>query len=139
MRNVRFRETRNAKWNVCALWNPFNSLRGGIRPYAPPQATAEAAASVTPQEDVVEAVMAPVRLGGPRVSHGRGIFVWDQDGNKYIDGSGGPAGVFALGHAHPEARRVGQPSIASRKTALGGRVAPLLSKSGCIFSPQEFP
>jgi acetylornithine/succinyldiaminopimelate/putrescine aminotransferase len=65
-------------------------------------ATAEAAASVTLQEDVVEAVMAPVRLGGPRVSHGRGIFVWDQDGNKYIDGSGGPAGVFALGHAHPE-------------------------------------
>ena len=47
-------------------------------------------------------VLAPVRLGGPRVSHGTGIYVYDQDGNKYIDGSGGPAGVFALGHAHPE-------------------------------------
>jgi adenosylmethionine-8-amino-7-oxononanoate aminotransferase len=47
-------------------------------------------------------VLAPVRLGGPRVSHGIGIYVFDQDGNKYIDGSGGPAGVFSLGHAHPE-------------------------------------
>ena len=29
----------------------------------------------------------------------------------------------------------GQPSIASRKKALSGRVTPLLSKSGCISSP----
>ena len=47
-------------------------------------------------------VLAPVRLGGPRVDRGEGVFVWDQEGNRYIDGSGGPAGVFCLGHAHPE-------------------------------------
>ena len=46
--------------------------------------------------------MIPHKSGRPRVSHGKGIYVWDQDGNKYIDGSGGPAGVFCLGHAHPE-------------------------------------
>jgi adenosylmethionine-8-amino-7-oxononanoate aminotransferase len=37
----------------------------------------------------------------PKVSHGQGCYVFDQDGKRYIDGSGGPA-VFSLGHAHPE-------------------------------------
>jgi adenosylmethionine-8-amino-7-oxononanoate aminotransferase len=37
----------------------------------------------------------------PKVAHGQGCYVFDQDGKRYIDGSGGPA-VFALGHAHPE-------------------------------------
>jgi hypothetical protein len=35
----------------------------------------------------------------------------------------------------PRARRAGQPRIASRNKALGGRVAPLLPKSGCIPVP----
>jgi adenosylmethionine-8-amino-7-oxononanoate aminotransferase len=39
--------------------------------------------------------------GLPRVSHGRGSYVWDSDGKQYIDGSGGPA-VYALGYGHPE-------------------------------------
>jgi adenosylmethionine-8-amino-7-oxononanoate aminotransferase len=39
--------------------------------------------------------------GLPRVSHGRGSYVWDSDGRQYIDGSGGPA-VYALGYGHPE-------------------------------------
>ena len=27
----------------------------------------------------------------PRISHGRGVYLWDTDGRQYIDGSGGPA------------------------------------------------
>ena len=37
----------------------------------------------------------------PKVSHGRGCYVFDTSGKQYIDGSGGPA-VFSLGHSHPE-------------------------------------
>jgi len=37
----------------------------------------------------------------PKISHGRGSYLFDTDGRQYIDGSGGPA-VFCLGHAHPE-------------------------------------
>ena len=37
----------------------------------------------------------------PKVAYGQGCYVFDQDGKRYIDGSGGPA-VFALGHSHPE-------------------------------------
>ena len=48
------------------------------------------------------------------------------------------SGAHAPAASCPRARRAGQPSIASRKKALSGRVTPLLSKSGCIFSPQEF-
>jgi acetylornithine/N-succinyldiaminopimelate aminotransferase len=35
------------------------------------------------------------------LSHGRGCWVWDTDGNKYLDGLGGIA-VNTLGHAHPK-------------------------------------
>ncbi|MDP1575996.1 MAG: aminotransferase class III-fold pyridoxal phosphate-dependent enzyme, partial [Cypionkella sp.] len=37
----------------------------------------------------------------PKVTHGRGSYLWDSSGKQYIDGSGGPA-VYCLGHAHPE-------------------------------------
>ena len=37
----------------------------------------------------------------PRISHGKGSYLYDQAGKAYLDGSGGPA-VFCLGHAHPE-------------------------------------
>ena len=33
----------------------------------------------------------------PKVSHGRGSWITDQDGKTYLDGSGGPA-VFCVGH-----------------------------------------
>ncbi|MGL4237947.1 aminotransferase family protein [Tabrizicola sp.] len=36
----------------------------------------------------------------PRISHGRGVYLWDVEGRKYIDGSGGPA-VFSIGHGDP--------------------------------------
>lgn len=35
------------------------------------------------------------------LSHGRGCWVWDTDGKRYLDGLGGIA-VNTLGHAHPE-------------------------------------
>ena len=37
----------------------------------------------------------------PVVHHGKGTYVYDQNGKQYIDGSGG-ASVFCLGHAHPQ-------------------------------------
>jgi adenosylmethionine-8-amino-7-oxononanoate aminotransferase len=36
----------------------------------------------------------------PRISHGRGSYLWDSQGRQYIDGSGGPA-VYCLGHGDP--------------------------------------
>ena len=39
--------------------------------------------------------------GLPRIAWGRGSYVYDSTGKRYLDASGGPA-VFCLGHAHPE-------------------------------------
>lgn len=36
----------------------------------------------------------------PKISHGRGVYLWDAGGRQYIDGSGGPA-VFSIGHGDP--------------------------------------
>lgn len=40
----------------------------------------------------------------PVAARAQGSFVWDADGNRYLDGSSGAA-VVALGHAHPELLR----------------------------------
>lgn len=37
----------------------------------------------------------------PKIAYGRGSYVYDVTGKRYLDGSGGPA-VYCLGHAHPE-------------------------------------
>jgi len=37
----------------------------------------------------------------PRIVHGKGSYLFDAAGKRYLDGSGGPA-AFCLGHAHPE-------------------------------------
>ena len=37
----------------------------------------------------------------PRIAYGKGSYLFDESGKRYIDGSGGPA-VFSVGHAHPE-------------------------------------
>jgi len=37
----------------------------------------------------------------PKVAYGRGVYVYDSAGRRYLDASGGPA-VFCLGHGHPE-------------------------------------
>ena len=37
----------------------------------------------------------------PRIVRGEGSYVYDADGRRYLDGSGGPA-AFSIGHANPE-------------------------------------
>ena len=37
----------------------------------------------------------------PRVSHSRGVYIWDQQGNQYLDASSG-AMVSNIGHSHPK-------------------------------------
>lgn len=37
----------------------------------------------------------------PNIAYARGSYLFDADGRRYLDGSGGPA-VYCLGHAHPE-------------------------------------
>src|ERR1700704_4630629 len=37
----------------------------------------------------------------PRIVRGKGSYLFDAAGRRYLDGSGGPA-VFCLGHGHPE-------------------------------------
>lgn len=37
----------------------------------------------------------------PKVAYGRGLYVYDTEGRRYIDGSGGPA-VYCLGHGNAE-------------------------------------
>jgi hypothetical protein len=45
----------------------------------------------------------PRQIGArlPVVSHGEGLYVFDVDGNRYLDASGGPA-VSCLGHSDPD-------------------------------------
>jgi adenosylmethionine-8-amino-7-oxononanoate aminotransferase len=38
----------------------------------------------------------------PTLVRGEGVYLYDADGNRYIDGSGGSAAVTAIGHAVPE-------------------------------------
>lgn len=37
----------------------------------------------------------------PKIAYAHGSYLFDDTGNRYLDGSGGPA-VYCLGHAHPE-------------------------------------
>ncbi len=37
----------------------------------------------------------------PKISHGQGIYLWDESGKRYIDGSGGPL-VVNVGHGRSE-------------------------------------
>ncbi len=43
----------------------------------------------------------PKTGGLPKVAYGKGIYVYDVHGNRYIDASGGPA-VYSLGHGNEE-------------------------------------
>ncbi|MEQ1944633.1 aspartate aminotransferase family protein [Mesorhizobium sp. VNQ89] len=47
----------------------------------------------------------------PRISHGRGSYVYDAQGKRYLDGSGGPA-VYAIGHANEEVNAAIQAQLA---------------------------
>jgi len=63
---------------------------------APDKLTAAAPAAGSAEPHVMKTyARLPVAL-----SHGRGCWLWDMDGRKYLDGLGGIA-VNTLGHAHP--------------------------------------
>ncbi len=47
----------------------------------------------------VQSAWEPARL--PKIAYGKGSYLFDVDGKRYIDGSGGPA-VFCLGHGNEE-------------------------------------
>ena len=62
-----------------------------------PVAAAAARAAVSPMPLVMNTYgRLPLAL-----SHGKGCWVWDENGKKYLDGLGGIA-VNTLGHAHPK-------------------------------------
>jgi adenosylmethionine-8-amino-7-oxononanoate aminotransferase len=46
---------------------------------------------------VTQSPWQPARL--PKIAHGKGSYLFDTEGRRYIDGSGGPA-VFCLGHGN---------------------------------------
>jgi adenosylmethionine-8-amino-7-oxononanoate aminotransferase len=77
----------------------------------------------------------------PRIACGRGSYLYDESGKRYLDGSGGPA-VFCLGHAHPEvnaavARQMSSVAYGYRylftSDALEGLTAKLLTLTGGSF------
>jgi len=77
----------------------------------------------------------------PRIAYGKGSYLYDESGNRYIDGSGGPA-VFSVGHAHPEineaiVRQLGRVAYAYRylytSSALEELTAMLLQLCGGGF------
>jgi adenosylmethionine-8-amino-7-oxononanoate aminotransferase len=53
------------------------------------------------QQNHALAATNPVTDGLPRVAYASGSYLFDVDGKRYLDGSGGPA-VYCLGHSHPE-------------------------------------
>jgi len=55
----------------------------------------------TPPADAEPHVMKTYGRLPMALSHGRGCWLWDTDGKKYLDGLGGIA-VNTLGHAHPK-------------------------------------
>ena len=59
----------------------------------------------------------------PKISHGRGVYLWDTAGRRYIDASGGPA-VFSIGHGDPRvnAAVAAQMERVARATGLAGMV-----------------
>ena len=54
---------------------------------------------------MLESAPGPTRsftiTGLPKISHGKGVYVYDSTGKQYIDGSGGPA-LFCIGHGNAE-------------------------------------
>jgi adenosylmethionine-8-amino-7-oxononanoate aminotransferase len=77
----------------------------------------------------------------PRIAYGRGSYLYDEDGRRYVDGSGGPA-VFSVGHAQPEinaaiAQQLGKIAYAYRylytSSALEELTSVLLARCGGDF------
>ncbi|MFN2221890.1 MAG: aminotransferase class III-fold pyridoxal phosphate-dependent enzyme, partial [Candidatus Promineifilaceae bacterium] len=50
--------------------------------------------------------------GRPMIARGEGIYLYDQEGKRYLDGSGGPL-VVNVGHGRPEIIEAMQHQLAS--------------------------
>jgi len=77
------------------------------------------------------------------MSHGEGVWIWDTEGRKYLDGLGGVA-VNTLGHAHPKLVPALQEQIAQlihcsnyyhvpNQEALGAKLAELSGLTNAFF------
>src|SRR5271156_2928087 len=69
---------------------------------APSPAAAEAPAR-TETQALYDQYVVPLVNRGLTLTHGKGRYVWDDQGRKYLDLGGGVA-VNSLGHAHPAIR-----------------------------------
>src|SRR5271170_752330 len=69
---------------------------------ASPPATAEASTR-TEVQALYDQYVVPTVNRGLTLTHGKGRYVWDDEGRKYLDFGGGVA-VNSLGHAHPAIR-----------------------------------
>jgi len=63
------------------------------------------------------------------LSHGRGCWVWDSEGRKYLDGLGGIA-VNTLGHAHPKLVPALQEKLAAKLCEISGLDAVFFCSTG---------
>src|SRR5213078_2772014 len=63
------------------------------------------------------------------LSHGRGCWLWDTDGKKYLDGLAGIA-VNTLGHAHPKLVPALQDKLAARLCEISGLTNVFFCNSG---------
>ncbi len=54
-----------------------------------------------PSKSIESHLFYQTRNHKPRVSHSRGVYLWDQQGNQYLDASSG-AMVSNIGHSHPK-------------------------------------
>ncbi|WPB55335.1 aspartate aminotransferase family protein [Xylophilus sp. GOD-11R] len=77
------------------------------------------------------------------MSHGQGVWIWDTEGRKYLDGLGGVA-VNTLGHAHPKLVPALQEQVAQlihcsnyyhvpSQEALGAKLAELSGLNNAFF------
>ena len=69
----------------------------------------------------------------PKISHGRGVYLWDAAGRQYIDGSGGPA-VFSIGHGDP---RVNEAVAKQRDTTRAALLRSLDREATQAFQRQN--
>ena len=77
--------------------------------------------------DASRYLMNTYKRPGVIFTHGRGCYVWDQNGKKYLDFLGGIA-VNALGHAHPRI-----------VAAIRGQAARAIHVSNLFHSPLQGP
>jgi len=77
----------------------------------------------------------------PLIAHGKGIYLYDESGKKYIDGSGGPA-VVNLGHGVKEIARAVEKLISKFSFLYGSQFSTkdmeVYAKDLCFLAPGVF-